>query len=307
MKRFAVLMCLGVLTIITACGGSATAGIPSTPDGTVKYVSEQLADGHPEVLWDALPASYREDITGLTHDFASKMDAQVWDKSFSVLGKFVGLLRDKKDLFFQTSLMASAGDKKDEIEENWDTAVSVLDKLTQSDLSSLEKLQALDWKAFLSTTGGDLMRLAEQASAETGEDTYKTEFLAKIQGLKVEVKESSGDHATLVMTAPDEDPEDLEMVRVDGRWIPAELAEDWKEDVADARKKLAELTPEAMAQQKMQYMMFLGMAEGMIDQLATAQTAEELEKMLGGIFGQFMGGAGGGERPSGDFPESSDS
>ena len=307
MKRFVVLMFLGVSTILVACGGSATAGIPSTPDGTVSYISQQLADGHPEILWDALPAGYQSDLLDLTHEFASKMDPQVWDKSFLVLGKLVSLLRDKKDLFFQTNLLDSLGDKKGEIEANWDTAVSVLDKLTKSDLSSLESMQTLDWKKFLSVTGSDLMALAKQASAATEDNAYEHEFLDKVRGMKVEVKKVSGDEATLLISLPDEEEKEIELVHVEDRWIPGDLADDWKEEMEEARKKLEQLTPETMAQQKMQYMMFLGMAEGMIDQLAQAGTPEELEKMLGGILGQLPVSGEEHDRVSEERPSLSDS
>lgn len=292
MKNYSILMILGAVVIVGACGASATAGIPSTPDGTVLYVTQHVADGHPEVLWEALPASYQSDIAGLTHDFAAKIDAEAWNKTFAVSGKAIKLLQDKKELFFQTSLFNMAGDKKNEIAANWDTATLALGTLIGSDVSDLEKLKTIDWKAFLATTGADLMELSRKASAATEENSYETEFLAKARGLKVEVKENQGDTATLMMTSPDEEPEELKMTRIEGRWVPNDLSDDWKKDVADARLKIDKMTPETMAQQKVQYMMGLAMAEGLIDQLAQAQTPEQLEQMLGGIFGMFMGGHG---------------
>ena len=41
--------------------------LPSTPDGTIEAVAKALADSHPEILWEALPPSYRTDITEITH------------------------------------------------------------------------------------------------------------------------------------------------------------------------------------------------------------------------------------------------
>jgi len=282
------LMCLAVLVTVLACGVPSNAGVPSTPDGTVMYVSQQLANGHPEILWEALPAGYQGDVTSLTHDFATKMDAEVWNRSFAVMAKAVNLMKDKKELFFQTRLFDMAGDRKDEIAGNWDTATTFLDTLLKSDVSKLERLQTINWKQFLSTTGAQLMQVMKDASATTEKDSYKNDFLAKLQGFKVEVKTSEGDTATIVLTAPDEEPKEIVLTRIEGRWVPKELSEDWKEKVTEARAKVDSLTPETMAQQKMQFMMFLGMAEGMIDQLAQAQTPEQLEQMLGGIFGQFI-------------------
>jgi len=290
MKKLWIPIIFTVVVIAGGCGGSATAGIPSTPDGTVLYVSQQLADGHPEIVWDALPASYQNDITTLTHEFASKMDAEVWDKTFSVTQKAIKVLKAKKSLFLQTKMMAMAGDKKDEIESNWDTATAVLGTLAESDLSNLETLKGINWEEFLVNTGGELMEISKKASAATEDDPYEKEFLAKIGEMKVEVKESNGDTATVVITTPDEDPEEMKMTRIEGRWVPNDLSKDWEKEMNEARAKLEKLTPEAMAQQKMQFMMVLGMAEGMIDQLDKAETVEQLEQMLGGLFGQLLSG-----------------
>ena len=58
--------------------------IPATPDGTVMAVAQNLADNHPEILWEALPASYRTDITELTQLFAAKMDPEIYDRAMAI-------------------------------------------------------------------------------------------------------------------------------------------------------------------------------------------------------------------------------
>jgi hypothetical protein len=80
------------------------------------------------------------------------------------------------------------------------------------------------------------------------------------------------------------------MVRVEGRWIPAELAEEWPQFVEDAREGLAEMTPENMAAQKTQIMMFFGMADGFIEQIASLQTPEEFDAAVGPMLAPLMGG-----------------
>ena len=51
-----VLLCAVLAGVVTAMAVPAVSfDIPNTPDGTVRAVSEALADRHPEVLWQALP------------------------------------------------------------------------------------------------------------------------------------------------------------------------------------------------------------------------------------------------------------
>ena len=295
-KKHRTALFILAFAFIAACGGQAIATadqIPSSPDGTVKFVAEKVADGHPEVVWEALPETYQADINDLTHLFATKVDREVWDKSFSVLRKTTVVLQDKKDLFLGSQLVAMAKDNQDDIAGNWDTATVVLSTLVNSDLGNLESLKTIDWGRFMATTGAQLMQVAKKASAATEDNDYEDDFLAKVEGLQVEVLENADGMAKLKISAPDEEPEEVQMTQVEGRWVPSDLAQDWDKNVAEARVKLENITPETIAQQKMQIMMMVGMAEAFVDQVAQAKTSEELDQMLQGLLGGLLGGMGG--------------
>ena len=291
-NAFAFMACV----VLIACSGSGSAGdgIPGTPDGTVTYVANQLAEGHPGVLWQALPASYQTDINALTHEFAGKMDPEVWNKTFAVMRKAAVVLQDKKELFMGSQMMKMAQDRQDEVAANWDIAATAMSTVAGSDLGNLEKLKTMDWKNFLETTGSQMMAIAKKSSAETEDNSYENEFLAKVKSMKVEVLDKTDETATVKITSADEDPEEVQMTKVEGRWIPNDLADDWQENVSKARENLAEMTPEKMAEQKMQVMMMVGMAEAFVDQIAQAQTSEQLDQMLQGLLGGMMGGMMGG-------------
>ena len=190
-------------------------------------------------------------------------------------------------------MMQMAQDKQDEIAANWDTFTLAMSTLAASDLGDLDALKTVDWGTFLSTTGAELMTIAAEASANTEENAYENDFLAKARGMQVAIVNQEGDTATLKITAPDEDPEEVQLTLVDGRWVPADMAKDWDKNVAEARAELEAITPEKMAEQKMQIMMMVGMAEAFVDQIGQAQTPEQLDQMLQGIFGGLMGGMGG--------------
>ncbi|MEN8163320.1 MAG: hypothetical protein ABFS37_04260 [Acidobacteriota bacterium] len=302
-KKFPSVLWVLALTIFAACGGQTVAiadQIPSSPDGTVRFVAEKVADGHPEVIWEALPPTYRNDINGLTHLFATKVDAEVWDKSFGVLRKAAVVLQDQKDLFLGSKMFAMAEDKQDEITDNWDTGTLVFSTLVNSDIGNLKSLETIDWGQFMATTGAQLMEVAKKASAATEENDYENEFLAKVKGMDIEVLEKTDTTAKLKISAPDEEPEEIQMTKVEGRWVPTDMATDWDTEVAEARTNLEEITPETIAQQKMQIMMMVGMAEAFVDQVAQAKTSEELDQMLQGLLGGLLGGAMGGPPPQMD-------
>lgn len=296
-KKYPAVLFIMALAIVAACGGQAVAiadQIPSSPDGTVQYVAETIADGHPEVVWEALPATYQKDISELTHLFATKVDAEVWDKSFGLLRKASVVLQDKKDIFLGSEMFAMAQDKQDEIAGNWDTGTLVLSTLANSEIGNLKSLETIDWGQFMATTGAQLMEVAKKSSAATEDNDYENEFLAKVKGMKVEVVETTDTTAKLNISAPDEETEEIQLTKVEGRWVPSDMAKDWDKKVAEARTQLEEITPEKIAEQKMQIMMMVGMADAFVDQVAQAKTSEELDQMLQGLLGGLLGGAMGG-------------
>lgn len=264
--------------------------IPDSPEGTARAVGNALADRHPEVLWQALPPTYQKDITELTHAFAAKMDPVVWDAVFGVGRKTAALLRDKKDIILASSTIQAAGEKRDEVASGWDSMVGLLDSFFASGVSNLDTLKTINWESYLATTGRDLMNLAAEKSKASGNDAFEREFVQPLKQTEIEVVSRDGDNATLRMTAPGEEPEEEQFTRVEGRWVPAEMAVDWDKNVAEARQKIAAITDEEIQQGSMQAMMMIGMVDGVLAQLNAAETAEEFDQSIQGILGPFLGG-----------------
>jgi hypothetical protein len=97
------------------------------------------------------------------------------------------------------------------------------------------------------------------------------------------------DVATVRISAPGEDPEEISLTLVEGRWVPTDMAQDWDANMAEAKQEIADITEEQMVEGKMQAMMMFGMADAALDQLAVVNSTEELEQALQGLMGPLMG------------------
>jgi len=107
MNRFASTFGVLLLTLgFAQQGDSATPGatLPDTPDGTVVVIAQQLLDHHPEIIWEALPKSYRTDINEITSTFAEKMDPEVYNRAFSLMMRAIEVLDDRKDIILARDL-----------------------------------------------------------------------------------------------------------------------------------------------------------------------------------------------------------
>jgi hypothetical protein len=279
--------------LIAGATPAAAIDIPETPDGAVVAVLEALAAHHPEAIWHALPPSYQKDITEVTHAYAARMDPKVWDSAFGLGRRATALLRDKKDIMLASASLEAAGERRQQIEDGWDTSVSILDGFFSSDVSTLEKLKTIDWEQFLSTTVRDLMTSAAEISRANDADAYEREFTQRLRQTEVAMVSSDGDQATLRISKPSEEPEVVEMTRVEGRWVPSDMAAEWDQNITEAMQKLETATDEEIQQSSTQAMMIIGMIDGALTQLESVETPEEFDQTIQGILGPLFGGSGG--------------
>ncbi|NIM01652.1 MAG: hypothetical protein GTN89_12655, partial [Acidobacteria bacterium] len=224
MKRHVAGLCLGLLVLgafFTGCSKSKPAPVADTADGAVRLVTEGLADGRPQVVWHALPASYQDDITELVHGFAGTMDAELWNRTFEVVEKATRVLDEKRDFILDHPMLAAQMDDRKEAEEAWNAVVDILEIVVQSDLADLDRMKKLDVERFLTKTGGDLFDGFEALAALSPTGSMPGLDLAEAEATLLS---SEGDRARVRVEIPGQPTEEMDFSRVEGKWIPAEMA-----------------------------------------------------------------------------------
>jgi hypothetical protein len=288
MKTITTFLSVCACLILTGCGGGASKPA-ATADAAVMQAVSSMQDNDPSAAWDMLPASYQEQANGLMHEFAGKIPADLYDSSANLLVKLEKVLSSKKDLILANPQLKSV---PVDVSKNYDDAVAMLGILTSSDLMSAEKMKSADIGKMMSTTGAKLMKKASEVeiddSVKTDDMSDMLEMQAKLASVKAELVSEEGDTAVVKITAKDEDPEEIDFVRIEGKWIPKDLAEGWSEMITEAKAGIAEIniTPEQAAQANM----MIGMVNGLLDQIQAAKTQEELMQAVGGAMGMMMGG-----------------
>ena len=309
----------------------------STPDGAIKYVLNGLADNRPEVVWEILPAKHQKMIHEAVKKSGANVDAEVQTKTVAVLKKATGVLKNKKALILETVRTMSGGQGgglPPEIIDNWDDFVSVLEIVVNSKAMTSEWIKDPDIGAVLKEDGGKLMSspsfeklvnwaLKEGADPDAPKDL--AEFRKWLKGIEVELLESTETTATVKISSTDfEMPDDdtLEMVKVEERWLPKEMAEglDQLEQIIPMLQQTMPMgqigASQMTGQQKRQLMSLLGSLENALDTINNASSSQEMlvavGQVMGGALGQqlagfgqaFGSGGGGVTRPGGGFPGS---
>lgn len=280
-----VLLLIAMALALAGCGKSEQG-----PDEAMREVADGLAANQPEVLWDALPPTYQQDLAGLVHELGEKMDDEVWAKGFEITTKLCDTLKAKKDFVLANPMLAGLlKDKAEQISANWDPAVDCVLTLVKSEVADVEKVRALDVRAFLAGPGAAVMRQVAAISGTTPEDPFGA-GLKKLENAKLTVTKQDGDTATVRAEVAGKPPEQIQMVRVEGKWISKRMADKWQQSMAKAKAQLAELTPQKMEQRKPALLAQMAQAELLIDQIAATKTQQEFDAKIMPMLGMAMAG-----------------
>ncbi len=318
-KRFLLPIAVGTMSlgaiIFTGCGqssdsndasaspGASEAELSGSPEVAVQAIAHALGEGEGGVLWQAMPASYQSDVTEVVRLAGTKLDAEIYDKIFAMLDRTVNVADQQKEFMFNTSLgSAPSAEEIEKFRAAWPSVVHLVTTLTQSSLASTEGLQSFDGQAFFSDTVSAVLKDMDALSQlNPGEDQAT---LSEYKNAEVVYIEGTDTEATLQMDLPDGSSETETFVKIEDRWVPKEMADDWETSMANARLKLEAINPEQIAQQKPQIMSVFAMMDGVLTQIENAETQEQFDQALQGAMMPIMGlmmmgqGMGGGAMPA---------
>ncbi|GAB4221995.1 MAG: hypothetical protein Kow0062_17400 [Acidobacteriota bacterium] len=285
-KRIVWVAAVAAVAALAGCSGSSDPW--QEPDATVKILAHDLAAGHPETAWEALPASYREDVQSLLREATERLDGQLWDASFRTLGKLGRVIEEKREFILANPMLQSQKEAIPGLERTLDGMASTLHTLAESDLASFDRLAELDIGEFLATTGVELMAKLRSIPAAEGEESWADSF-DKLGRTTVTVLSREDGRAVLRIEVPDEEPREEAWVRVEDRWVPEEIASSWSENISKMRDAIRGAEATDTEEKRQAAMMQLAVVDGVLDQLLATKTAEEFNSKIGAIFGLLMG------------------
>jgi len=257
---------------------------------------DALKNNKPQDIFTALPASYQKDINSVVAEAAAKIDTEIWNAGNDLLKQVLKIAKTKKDLVMQSRMIASNKNGKKAIEKNWDQGIDMLSTLVNSDFVDLKKLRKGDMSAILAKSGSEIMKKAKKMQTEANEE------IDKLNTVKATLVSQDGDNAKVKIEAKDEDPETIDFVRVEGKWIPADMAKGFAEKIKDARESIAKIdfSSENGKKLKSTIMTQIASVKTMLEKAEKAKTKEEMDGVMMGIMMSIMAGgmSGGGHTAS---------
>ena len=281
-----------------ASSAAAEVTIPDAPDEAMKAIFAELSNGNGGILWKAMPASYQGDVNKVVQLAGSKVDAELYDQAMGLVGRIGQVAGKQQDYILNSTLLPEADPEEQEsMSQLIPVIVELLDVITTSEIGTSAELQSFEGQKFFDTTVSKIMKLGFKLSAIDDSSQPTLEDLGKSEFTVVEQSETA---ATVKMVAADEE-EMVELVKVENRWVPEEMADEWATNMSEAVAQLEAITPEEINEQKPQIMSVLAMLDGVLTQIEAAESQQQFDQAIQGatmpimglmMMGQGMGGSG---------------
>jgi hypothetical protein len=271
-----------VALIFTACDAGVSSTeftIPDEPSAAIQTIANEVIAGNCSILWHAMPTSYQTDINAIAQLAGSKVDPEIYDKSFGLFGRFAEVADKQKSFILNTKLGGKlAAEQIAEIEAAWPSIIGSIQTIVTSSISSSAGLRAFDGQGFSEQTLPALFKYSNDLAAISKEENP----FGSLEFDRLKTIENADTAAVIEITFTNGDVETEDFIKVENRWVPTEMATNWSTQIADTKKKLEAISSEEIAKNKPQLMGMITMLDGILTQLEKAETQEQFDQALRG-------------------------
>jgi hypothetical protein len=243
----------------------------------VQKVLQALESGNLAEAYDFLPPDYQSDVDGLLHEFADRMDPEVWARLIETCRKSLEVLKSRKNEILALDLFRDR-EESEPYRKHWDSSVQLLGTLLDSDVAELPKLKQITVRSLLSGKASPAPTLQQFDDLGLALGTNLTRQFA---GVTVAPVRTAGAEQVVAIRGPrDEQPVEFSYIQHEGRWLPKSLVEHWDDGIKADRAWLEKL-PERIKIIKPRLMEALSQTDEILDQLLAADNREQFEQAAG--------------------------
>ena len=254
--------------------------VAEDPSLAVRRVLQGVQDGQAAAIWAFLPSRHQKEINSLVRNFADKMDAKIWNRTFVSLKRLVDIARTKKGLLINNPGLPLRELDQKQLDENWPALLELFDTLLTSELKDVKTLATFDGKSFSAGTGTQFLKqLLAISSNEQGDP------LGQLADSKITVVDRTSDQAHLHIgeVQPIEGEATVppsQFIVIDGQWFPSDLSAALEETLRLGNDSIAAMPAAGTDASRKKWLAVLDALDTSAAELEKADSPEAFNKAL---------------------------
>ncbi|WP_166828082.1 hypothetical protein [Thalassoroseus pseudoceratinae] len=244
---------------------------------TVLEMRQGIRDRQLQVPWYLLPSGFRDDVESLIHEFADRVDEELWRNAFNSWRKVHAVLDQQTDFVLNLpGLEELSSVEQERLRNRLVEVAGMLQTILESDLSSLTKLRRISIGEFLKANGAEWISSIEDVN-DSSPSRLGEEWLFPLNAEpRVLTEDATTARIGWVQAGAEEPTRDELWVRHERSWMPADWLAVW-EQVRLARRKLQSTTePLGAVENRLQS---LRQADRVLTELTAATTAKKFTEI----------------------------
>ena len=281
-------LCLVGCGLLSTAYGSKSQATPFSdqPGLAVEAVLRGISVCDATALWQSLPVSYQADINELAQLMGHQLDADIYAQIVALIGQLGSLIQQQQHFIFGSEKLAASIQNTSALKSSIPAFVGIIELFVDSSFGSVDRLKQFQGQSFFATTISGVICHAQGFSDWIKLPDFTVASLSQAQ---VTVVSQDATHAELELKLAGQTADFLQLVKVEGRWVLLEVAEQWAAKMAELQVKFAVSAAESIALQKPQLMGLLAMLDGVLAQLAAAETQQQFDQAVRGAMMPLLG------------------
>ena len=280
----AFLALVPVLTIVAATPAEKSA------EAAARQYADCFKSGRVAEAYAMLPASYQKDIVTVATSFGTKMDPEIWSEACGIVGTLADVVLAKAELVTAMIIEKTPTASKTEV--------------TGAVVKSATALKSLSTKLTLDMIkSGNIKKIVSLPEMSAVGAVSKLAGEADDTAAVIGAKELADGSVNVSFKNANGVVEETPFVKVEGSWVPKDMADGWKEGVTEAKKNIGSMKIDANMKQQL-----LSMSPMIKMGLAGAKNATTKEQFQQSLMMPFftvmmtMGSQGGGDAGASPLP-----
>ncbi len=255
------------------------------PKETMEFAINAIKNKKFADIATMLPPSYVADIDTVVQAFANSMDAELFAEAITFADRVVKIAEAQKPVIADLATQMGVPLPKDDIVKIIDGLAQTWGMINAAGLTKLETLKTFKTEKFIAESLPKMIDHMVKVANDTSSKQLFDQGLMVLAMASVTVKEEAEDTAVVVIDVAG-DKEEVKLVKVEGKWVPEDMAKEWKKGIEEAKAGIVEMKAE-LEKGKVEMMAQIKQASVILDQI---EKTGDLRAVLGGM-GLIPGGA----------------